>query len=436
MTILDLSVSGAAMIIFFTLIRAVFIHKLPKKAFVLMWEIVIIRLLLPVKIPSVTSIFTLTEHFLPQKIIRENTAISDFANYEKYFFQSVSTHNSFSVLEIIWLCGIVISAAIFIGLYIISFRKFRFAMRVDVAMPEKIQLRRNVEIRVCGEISSPLTYGILKPVILLPKTLNFKNIMQVEFVLTHEFVHIKRFDFFRKIAVITAVCVHWFNPFAWVMFVLFNRDIELVCDDETIKIIGRENRKEYAMTMIELLDDKTSVLHNYFAKNAVEERIASILRNNKTSVFSVVLASFLTLCITAVFATSSSFCNPKMLDEINGFEHFFDSPITGITLATGADNDHLIYARGQPFIECWSEFLSGVELRKTSEKNFQKSDKIIIENEEKNYEIFVCGKDGDDDFFVINGEFYEYESPDKMPFDKTLNPFGAGSDGGIILSDF
>lgn len=419
------------MIIFFTLIRAVFIHKLPKKAFVLMWEIVILRLLLPVKIPSVMSFFTFTEKIFPQKIASENIGISDFAVYENNFLNSVSTQNSFSFWGIIWLCGTVISALIFIVLYLIGFRKFRFATRVDAALPEKIRLRHKVEIRVCEGISSPLTYGIFKPVILLPKSFDLINSKQTEFVLTHEFVHIKRFDFLRKIAVITAVCAHWFNPFVWVMFVLFNRDIELACDDETIKIIGRENRKDYAMTMIELLDDKTSVLYNYFCKNAVEERILSILNNNKKGVFSCVFASILSLFVTAVFATSSSVYSWKKLNEINGFEQFFDRSITGIMLALDDDNEHLIYARGEPFIECWSEFFCGLELRRTSEKIPQNIDKIIIENEEKSFEFSVIGND----FFVINGVVYECKSAVKMPFDKTLNPFGTGSDDNIIFSE-
>ena len=432
MTILDLSVSGAAMIIFFTLIRAVFIHKIPKKAFVLMWEIVILRLLLPVKIPSVMSFFTFTEKFFPQKITSENIENSGFSVYENHFFNSVSTQNSFSFWGIILFCGTVISALIFIVLYLIGFRKFRFAKRFDAILPENIRLRRKVEIRVCEGISSPLTYGILKPVILLPKSFNLKNSKRTEFVLTHEFVHIKHIDFLRKIAVITAVCAHWFNPLVWVMFVLFNRDIELACDDETIKIIGRENRKDYALTMIELLDDKTSVLYNYFCKNAVEERILSIVNNSKKGVFSCVFASILSLFVIAVFATSSSFNNRIKLDDIDGFEHFFDTPITGITLAAGDDNEHLIYARGEPFIECWSEFFGGLELRKTSGKIFPETGKITIENEENSFEFSVIGSD----FFVINGNFYECKSPVKMPFDKMLNPFGTGSDDNIILVDF
>ncbi len=442
MTILEMSVLGAAMILFFTLIRAVFIHKLPKKTFVLMWEIVILRLILPVKIPSITSAFTLVERFLPQEIISiiPTTNPDAVVNESGYLeISQVINAPNISIWEIVWLVGVVISATAFIGLYIVSFRKCRFAERVGVALPEELKLRREVEIRVCVGISSPLTYGLVKPVILLPKTFELDNSEQLRLVLTHEITHIKRFDILRKIAVIIAVCVHWFNPLAWVMFVLFNRDIELVCDDIVIGKIGHKNRREYALALVEMLDARVGILHNYFSKNAVEERIVSISKHKKTNVISGITAGILTLCVTAVFATSSAMCGWQKLNQIDGFGQIFDSPITRITLVTGADNERVTYAAGQPFIVLWNEFLNNLELRKTSGASSQNAEKIIIENEEKTFEILVKEKDSDDDFYesplVINGVFYEYRSSVKMPFDKMLNPFGTELDDYISFSD-
>ncbi len=442
MTIIEMSVSGAAMILFITLLRAVSIHKLPKKAFVLMWEIVILRLLLPVKIPSVTSVFTLTERFLPQGIIRigpiaEPDAVVNDNGYPD--ISQVRNALNIPIWEIVWLVGAAVSAAAFIGAYMISFRKYRFAERAGVDLPEELKLRRKVEIRVCGGIFSPLTYGLVKPVILLPKTFETDDPEHLKLVLTHEMTHIKRLDILRKIAVIIAVCVHWFDPLVWVMFVLFNRDIELVCDDIVIGKIGHENRKEYALALVEMLDTRAGLLHNYFSQNAVEERIVSISKHRKTNVLSGVMAGILTLSVTAVFATSSEMYGWKRLDQIDGFERIFDSPVTGITLVTDVDNERVISAAGQPFIVRWSEFLNDLELRKTSGAAFQSAEKIIIKNKEKTFEILVKGKDGDDDFYesplIINGVFYEYKSSVKMPIDKMLYPFGTESDENIIFSD-
>lgn len=436
MTILEMSVSGAAMIIVFTLIRAVFLHKLPKKVFVLMWEIVIIRLLLPVKIPSIISAFTLTEKLLPPGTINASTVTSGIGNVNgRPEAASEQTMLDLSAWETAWLVGTVIIAAVFIGLYILSFRKYRFAERADIVLPVGIQLRRKIEIRLCGGITSPLTYGIVKPVILLPETLDLSDSRRLECVLTHEMYHIRRFDILRKLAVIIAVCVHWFDPLVWVMFVLFNRDIELVCDEAAIGKIGRENRKEYALAMIGLLDTKAGIWQNCFSKNALEERIVSISKYKRANILSGAAAVILTLCVTGFFATSSVMGSWKKLDKISGFENVFDSPITNITLLTSNDNSHHIYAEGQSFIVQWGEFLNSFELRETIRTGLEKAEKIIIENEEETFEMLV-NRNNDDDFcegtLIINGVFYEYRSSVKMPYDKMLYPFGAKSDDDII----
>jgi len=419
-TILEISVSGAAMILIITLIRAVFIHKLPKKAFVLMWEIVILRLLLPVRIPSITSVFNLSERIIPREVTyakplaKPNIAVSGDGYLE---IAQAATTFDLPVWEIIRLVGSLILAAVFIGLYILSFRRYRFAERVDIAFPEGIRLRRKVEIRVCGGISSPLTYGLVKPVILLPKTFELNNSEQLKLVLAHEITHIKRFDILRKIAVIIAVCVHWFNPLVWVMFVLFNRDIELVCDDAVIGKIGRENRKKYAMALIEMLDNSSGMLHNYFSRNAVEERIVSISKHRKKSVLSSIATGVLVLCVTAVLATSAA--SPyKKINEIAGFERIFDSPLKSITLKSSADNAHFTIAAGQPFADRWNMFLRNAELLKINENTPKNSDIVVVTTAEGEFTIFTDGRT-----LTLGDQVYTFKSDIPIPIDKTLYPF-------------
>ena len=429
MTILEMSVSGAAMILIITLIRAVFIHKLPKKAFVLLWEIVILRLLLPIKIPSITSVFTLSDRIIPRgtiyadSIAEPNIAVSDNGYLE--ITQARNTLNV-PVWEIVWLVGSIFLATVFIGLYIFSFRKYRFTERVDIALPEEMQLHRKVEIRICEEISSPLTYGLVKPVILLPKTYALSNSEQLKYVLTHELTHIKRFDFLRKITMIIAVCVQWVNPFVWVMFVLFNRDIELVCDDAVIGKIGRENRKKYAMALIEMLDNSSGILHNYFSKNAVEERIVSISKHKKRSVLSGAAAGVLTLCVTAVFATSAA-VPYKKIDEITEFERIFDSPIISVTLKTDADNTNLTVAAGQPLVERWDTFLRSTELLKISENISKNSDIVVVTTTEGEYTIFTDGRT-----LTLGNGTYTFKSDIPIPIDKSLYPFD--TEGSILMN--
>ena len=62
MNLLQMSFSGAVFITAVVLIRGAAIHKLPKKTFLVLWELVMFRLLIPFSIPSVFSVYTLANH--------------------------------------------------------------------------------------------------------------------------------------------------------------------------------------------------------------------------------------------------------------------------------------------------------------------------------------------------------------------------------------
>lgn len=59
-------------------------------------------------------------------------------------------------------------------------------------------------------------------------------------------------DTAAKLLLITAVCVHWFNPAVWAMYALANRDIELSCDEAVIRRFGHDARASYARVLIRM----------------------------------------------------------------------------------------------------------------------------------------------------------------------------------------
>ena len=65
MALLQLSFSGAVMIAAVAVIRTAAINRLPKKIFLILWEICMVRLLLPVSIPSVFSVYSLISRNAP-----------------------------------------------------------------------------------------------------------------------------------------------------------------------------------------------------------------------------------------------------------------------------------------------------------------------------------------------------------------------------------
>lgn len=141
----------------------------------------------------------------------------------------------------------------------------------------------------------------------MPKKTDWENEDELKYVLEHEFVHIKRFDILFKLALIAAVCLHWFNPFVWIMYVLANRDIELCCDETVVCRFGRETRASYARVLISMEETRIGFLPlcSHFSKNAIEERITAIMKTKKTTIISLVVALVLVVGIVAIFATSA-----------------------------------------------------------------------------------------------------------------------------------
>ena len=158
-----------------------------------------------------------------------------------------------------------------------------------------------------GRISSPLTFGVLRPVILVPKKTDWTDETALRYVLEHEFVHIQRFDVLSKLLLIAAVCVHWFNPLVWVMYVLANRDLELSCDETVLRRFGGDIRAAYARVLIrmEAARGGFAPLCNHFGKTAIEERITAIMKTKRITIVSLGLAALLVAGTVTVFATSA-----------------------------------------------------------------------------------------------------------------------------------
>ena len=319
MSLLQMSFSGAVFITAVVMIRAAAINKLPKKTFLVLWELVMVRLLIPFSIPSVFSVYTLVTHGLSSAALPEVTTDYNMPVVEGVFAATGGMEqppadilSSVSLWFIVWCAGMIPAALFFVISYLRCLMEFRTALPVRSHYVEKWleqqTLKRPVLVRQSDRISTPLTYGIFRPVILMPKKTDWKNEKQLQYILTHEYVHIYRYDTVTKLLAACALCVHWFNPFVWVMYRLFNRDIELACDESVIRQFGEKSKSAYSLMLINMEAAKSGLLPfcNNFSKNAVEERITAIMKMKKTSLFAICIAAMLIVGVTTTFATSAA----------------------------------------------------------------------------------------------------------------------------------
>lgn len=320
MSLLQMSFLGTVIILLIVVLRAVLINRLPKKTFLILWWIALIRLLVPFSIKSVTSIYSLLQSIYsdinPVRTAQTTTFLPIHGNMPEIANglseAMVQRTESISILSVIWLAGLLLCFGFFAVSYIKCYREFRFSLPVEndilEAWKEKHPLKRSLSIRQTETIAAPLSYGVIRPVILMPKNTEWKNIYQLRYVLEHEYVHIRRLDMLTKLIMIAAVCIHWFNPLVWVIYILFNRDLELSCDETVVRRFGMDIKSVYATALISMEEKKSGLtpLCNSFSKNAIEERIRAIMKIKKTSKFAVMISAVLVIGVTGGFATSAS----------------------------------------------------------------------------------------------------------------------------------
>ena len=322
MSLLEMSLSSVMIVLTVTVIRALFLHKLPKKVFLILWGVVLCRLFLPFSFASEYSIYTLinrvSAYMRQTSAIAERSITAPSSSLAELYINSViskfpvTSVASFNWIEVIWCVGAIVTAFAFLIPHI------RFCQVNKTAIPvedDKLNawiaehhIKRRVQVKQAENIKIPVTYGILAPVILLPKSLKQSDEEQLRFVLVHELTHIKHFDVLLKWLLFAAVSIHWFNPFVWIMYVLANRDIELSCDETVLLTMGGEFLKtSYAMALISLEEHKLKAnpIGNYFNRNSIEERITAIMKIKKITVLSVVMAFILVAGIITVSATAS-----------------------------------------------------------------------------------------------------------------------------------
>ena len=112
-------------------------------------------------------------------------------------------------------------------------------------------------IRYVGDIDQPITFGLFRPIVMLPDTLRAQPREIQDAVLGHELLHVKRRDWAWLIVEELAVCLFWFHPASWWLTSQIQHAREEVVDELAIQLTGR--RKAYVEALL-TFSDATSVV--------------------------------------------------------------------------------------------------------------------------------------------------------------------------------
>lgn len=114
-------------------------------------------------------------------------------------------------------------------------------------------IQRNVDLRYSDYVRTPLTYGAVRPVIVMPRESLLWNHGRVRRFLLHEMAHISRHDWLAKLVGYGAAACFWIIPSAWSIQRKLEWLAELACDDKVIAVEGR--RTDYADDLLALTNE-------------------------------------------------------------------------------------------------------------------------------------------------------------------------------------
>ena len=342
MGLLQMSLSGAILIGLTALVRMAALRILPKRAFLLFWGIVLVRLLVPfspflrVPVPAVLPARAETTYEQPvEEAARGEThgaarpsrreAASAGGDTAGDGLRPVGTRredapadsDQAAVFRAVWTLGAVSTGLFFLLSYAAGYRRLRQAYPVEHegarAWKAAHPLGRKYAVKSFGGGDSPMTCGVLRPVILAPGAESWWHSAAAKFALEHEYIHMRRFDSVLKAALALALAVHWFNPAVWVFYALANRDIELSCDEAVLLRFGQRERGAYARALLSEEERRREMpaLYAGFGADSTRERIVEIMKFRKKTAGSVLLAAALALALAACSAAGGDTDKPS-----------------------------------------------------------------------------------------------------------------------------
>lgn len=323
-TLIDMSLVSVYCILIVLLLR-LFLRKAPKMFSYLLWAVVFLRLVLPVfpeapvsLVPEALSVARSSQILAPASVKPAEVSIPDIApaaenqnttagnpasadvgpdlnlpdtaaadvpvTFGSFPEQTVSKHtlppvSTGSILFILWAVGLISLCVYNIVSYILLHRRIRGAAFCG-------------EYYVSNRIRSPFVTGLFRPRIYLPMSLGG---IEKEYVLMHEREHIRRFDYFLKLAAFIIASVHWFNPLAWIAFLLMTKDMEMSCDEAVIRNLGYSARKDYSTTLLSVAAGSNLFrpASLAFGAGSIKGRIRNVMNCRKPALWIVVISILL-----------------------------------------------------------------------------------------------------------------------------------------------
>lgn len=336
------------------LIKKAFSRHLSALLQYVLWIVVIIKLLLPVGLPSELSPWNLfqwsggaeeiqqtaqaeaLEEYRPVgmqgepfqntagmegSVAQEQSSAQDSTQSEGKVGSGSNSINWYYTAVYVWAAGMLAM----LGWLIICAAQIKWKIALNKAGPvpdwtlrifeeckKELGIKKDVGLVVQHIFPIPAITGVLKPILILPvQTLSGKDAGQMKHILMHELTHYKSGDIIATTILNILNAVYWFNPLVWLCCKLIRKDMEILCDTRVIGRLGKENRQEYIHTILMFSQLKhTPGLNPAMSLNdgcvTMQKRILGMFGRKKTK--ARIKVPVLLICMAIVFSCFTTAC--------------------------------------------------------------------------------------------------------------------------------
>lgn len=351
-------VTSSILLAVFLLLRGTLFRKLSPRVRYTLWGVVLLRLLVPFQIPSLSlpaaaadlapelpvlsnrplSPDTAMGHaVIPSDLLEENGLTiadggtvqaspsgQDAALWELQENGEVYLYFGGPTLDDVLHAAVVLAWAAGAGVVLLAVlaANLRFAQKLR-------QSRRPLPTAGCPlpvyeayGLPSPCLCGVFRPAIYLTPEAAEDGRVRTH-VLSHELTHFRHRDHIWSLLRCLALALHWYNPLVWAAVILSKRDGELACDEGTIQQLGEGERIPYGRTLIGLVARRSGAggvlscsTTMTGGKKTVQRRIAQLVKQPETKKAALFLvAAAVALAAVFVFAGGQRDPEPSPSDD-------------------------------------------------------------------------------------------------------------------------
>ncbi|WP_252863334.1 M56 family metallopeptidase [Paenibacillus riograndensis] len=204
-------------------------------------------------------------------------------------------------------------------------------------LKEKLGLKRNVRLAYSPLARSPFLAGLWKPSIYLP--IESGAGLDMDMVLHHELIHLKRNDLWTKALTLGVSALHWFNPLAHTVRKEIHIWSELSCDQEVVKEMSHAERKRYGGTLLNVMAGARGLPEQFCASlsgdgKQLKRRLTHMLNVKKLQRQTIFLSVTAVLLIAGI-STSAAAWASKVTPQVAASTEEYPTEVAKPAAAAG-----------------------------------------------------------------------------------------------------